>query len=359
MMIRASWLLRAVVVSMALAVSLPVLAAAPVAVPSGTPFLSHDLRPGAGVTQVKWLSSYFPGLAGTPGDTLVYVLEGKEPGGTVFVAGGTHGNEIAGIMAATVLVERAKVTKGRLIVVPHANNSAISYTESERPGPAWITVETPNGPRQFKYGSRRTAPEHQGEADPVKYHHPASTEELDGNEARNLDRAYPGRADGNLTQRIAYGILSLIKQEGADVAFDLHESGPESRLAWMIVANPKNLENGAIAVLNLEERGIAMKLEPSSENFRGLSHREWGDATKAQAYLFETPNPSQVDNPRGTDPANDPKLPLWNRVGVQLETFREIVGVYNEGAPAAAQVTLSGLPSLKDVETKGLGAFLN
>ncbi|MGE5508654.1 MAG: succinylglutamate desuccinylase/aspartoacylase family protein [Chitinophagales bacterium] len=357
-MIRSQWLLRLGLAGMVvLAASLTVFAA-PVAVPAGAPFLGHDIRPGAGVTQVRWLSSYFPGLAGTPGDTLVYVLEGKEPGGTVFVAGGTHGNEIAGIMAATVLVERAKVTKGRLIVIPHANNSAISYTESGRV-PAWITVETPNGPRRFKYGSRRTAPEHQGEPDPAKYRHPASTEELDGNEARNLDRSYPGKADGNLTERIAYGILSLIKQEGADIAFDFHESGPESRLAWMIVANPKNLDNGAIALLNLEEKGIPMKLEPSSESFRGLSHREWGDATKAQAFLFETPNPSQVDDPQGTDPANDPQFPLWKRVGVHLETFLEIVSVCNDGNPPAAQVQITGLPSLADLESKGLGAFLN
>lgn len=344
-----------------LAVLVAVLAAgvAPVTVLAGTPFLSHDLRPGVGVGEVRWLSHYFPSLAGTPADTLVYVLEGKQPGGTVFVAGGTHANEIAGIVAATLLVERAQVQQGRLVVVPHANNSAVSYTEPERPAPAWVTIDTPHGPRLFKYGSRRTDPRHQGEPDPAKYVHPNSTEELDGNEARNLDRAYPGRPDGNLTQRLAYGILQLIKAEGADVAFDLHESGPESRLAWMIVANPKNVETGAMAVLSLEEKGIAMKLEPSSGTFRGLSHREWGDATKAQAFLFETPNPAQVDKPQGIDPAEHPQFPLWKRVGVQLEAFGAVLAAYNDTAPAEAQVSLTGLPSLADLQRQGLGAYLN
>ena len=59
--------------------------------------------------------------ASFPSPLLIY----KDAGATVFVAGGTHGNEIAGIMAAIVLVEHARVRKGRLIVVPHANNSAI------------------------------------------------------------------------------------------------------------------------------------------------------------------------------------------------------------------------------------------
>ena len=92
------------------ALSLPALVAQ-VAVPRGAAAV-HDIRPGPGVTAVKMLSAYAPGLANTPGDTKVYVLEGREPGATVFVAGGTHGNEIAGIMAAIVLVERARVAEG-------------------------------------------------------------------------------------------------------------------------------------------------------------------------------------------------------------------------------------------------------
>jgi len=39
-------------------------------------------------------------------------------------------------MAAIVLVERARVQQGRLIVVPHANNSAITDADPEAPGTA-------------------------------------------------------------------------------------------------------------------------------------------------------------------------------------------------------------------------------
>jgi predicted deacylase len=320
--------------------------------------VEHDIRLGPGVTAVKHLSDYLPSLAKTPGDTAAYILEGKEKGGTVFVAGGTHGNEIAGIVAAIVLVERARVQKGRLIVVPHANDSAVSYVDPKRPGPWVVSVETPSGKRQFQCGSRLTKPEDQGESDPVKYRHPKSTEELDGSEARNLDRAYPGKADGNLTQRIAFAVLQLLQKEGADVAFDLHEAGPDSRLAWMVVANPRSVDIAATAILSLDAAGIPMKLEPSSDSFRGLSHREWGDATKAHAFLFETPNPGQGGQGRGADMVADPRFPLARRVGVQLSTLLAILDAYNETATAALSVKLLDVPGLTQMSDAGVGAFL-
>jgi len=307
---------------------------------------------------VKGVSAYSPAVAGTPGDTAVYLLDGKEPGATVLVAGGTHGNEIAGIMAAVVLVERARVQRGRLIVIPHANNSAIADADPERPGPPFITLDTPSGKRQFRYGSRRTKATHQGAPDPPKYRHPKSSEELAGNESRNLNRAYPGRADGTLTQRIAFAIVELLKTEKVDLAFDLHEAGPESRLAWMVVANPKNLEVAAAAVLALEAADIQMKLERSSAEFRGLSHREWGDVTKAQAYLFETPSPGQMKDPRTADVVNDPKLPLARRVGVQLASFSAVLDAFNESSAPHARVAVQDVPPAAEVTKAGVGACL-
>jgi predicted deacylase len=326
-------------------------------IPQAAP-LEHDIRAGRGVSAERMLSDYLPALGKTPGDTKVYVLEGDAPGGTVVVAGGTHGNEIAGSMAATLLVERVSVAKGRMIVIPHANNSAVGYTDPQRPGPDWIEIATASGTRRFKYGARRTRVEHQGAPDPLKYRHPASTEELDGAEARNLDRAYPGDANGPLTQRIAAAIMRVLVVERADLAFDLHEAGPESRLAWMIVANPKNIDLGALAVLALEEQGLSMKLEPSSETFRGLSHREWGDATAARAFLLETPNPGQVEKPAGADVVSHPDYPLSKRVGAHLATLSAIVSAYNDDARPESRIELRDLPSMADLERDGLGRYL-
>src|SRR5690606_41570561 len=64
----------------------------------------------------------------------------RSPGGTAAILGGTHGNEISGVMAATVLVERAVPTKGRLIVIPHANNANVDYDDGFRSDvPAWFS----------------------------------------------------------------------------------------------------------------------------------------------------------------------------------------------------------------------------
>ena len=51
---------------------------------------------GPGVTRVLRLSEFLPSLKGTAGDTNVYVLEGREPGGAALFMAGTHPNEPAG-----------------------------------------------------------------------------------------------------------------------------------------------------------------------------------------------------------------------------------------------------------------------
>jgi len=316
----------------------------------------HDIRPGPGVI-TKALSDYSPALARTPGDTAVYVLEGPEPGGTVFAAGGTHAGEIAGSLAAIGLVERAKVRQGRLIVIPYANNSAITYRDPRRPAaPRTFDVRTAGGVRTFLIGARLTSPEHQGEPDPPGEEAP-SPEDAADNLPRNLDRQYPGREDGNLTQRIAYAIVSLFRKEKVDLAFDLHEAPPGSRLALMIVANPKNVGLAAEAVLVLEADGLAMKLEESSPDFKGLSHREWGDATPAKAFLIETPNPAFLKGSPG-DPVHDPEWPLARRVGIHIEVLRAIIEANNSGMPEARRVEITDLPDRREFVKSGLGGLL-
>jgi gamma-glutamyltranspeptidase/glutathione hydrolase len=316
----------------------------------------HDVRPGPGVV-TKALSDYLPGLAGTAGETAVYVLEGEAPGGTVFVAGGTHAGEIAGQIAAVGLVERAVVRRGRLVVIPYANNSAITYPDPRRrESPRSFSVRGAGGLRSFKIGARLTGPRHQGEKDPPGEKAPSPEYAVD-NLSRNLDRQYPGRADGNLTQRIAWAITSLIVREKADLAFDLHEAPPGSRLAMMIVANPKNVDLAAEAVLSLESVGLSMKLEQSSPEFRGLSHREWGDATPAKAFLFETPDPAFLKDHPG-DPVIDPEWPLAKRVAIHLEALRAIVQAWNGGAPESRRVVIEGLPSYDDLAKTGLACLL-
>ena len=80
------------------------------------------------MTRIEPLSRYFAGVRGTVNDCNVYFLEGKEPGATFMVLGGTHAEEPAGRLAAWIMAENAVMEKGRLIVVLSANRSATTVT---------------------------------------------------------------------------------------------------------------------------------------------------------------------------------------------------------------------------------------
>ncbi|HOA15066.1 MAG TPA: succinylglutamate desuccinylase/aspartoacylase family protein [Bacillota bacterium] len=318
--------------------------------------LIHDERPGTGVSQMRWLSDYFKPIAGTPVDTKVYFMDSGKPGPTALVLGGTHGNEISGIMAATLIIERGTVTKGRLIVLPHANNAASANKDTRTPI-EWIRLETPSGTRSFRYGARDTRADFQ-EPDPEKYSHYPTGQELPGNEARNLNRNYPGKADGTTTQKLAYAIMELIKAEDVTIGMDFHEADPGGRLEWMLVTNPKNIQIGAMAMVYMEmNTGFTLKtLEPSSD-VRGLTHREWGDYFKdLNPYLIETGNPGMGSNSMTADVVNDASRPLGLRVAVALNTLLAVFEAERDlrgDAPA-----LTGLPSFSQLSREGVGKFL-
>ena len=71
---------------------------------------------GPGVTSIEMLSDYYPELKGTSGDTEVYILEGKNPGASMLVLGGTHPNEPSGFVSAILLIENLIVDEGTLYV---------------------------------------------------------------------------------------------------------------------------------------------------------------------------------------------------------------------------------------------------
>lgn len=319
----------------------------------------HDIRPGYGVTGIGWLSDYFPALRGTPGDTRVYYLDSGVPGGTVYVQGGSHGNEIAGVMAATILVERAIPTAGRLIVVPHGNNANVDYDDGVFVGvPATISIEVDKGiERVFRYGSRRTNPDYEIVPDPRVYIS-SNGESLAGNEIRNLNRVHPGKPDGSLTEQIAYAIRQLLIEENVDVAFDLHEATVGSRLENTLVAHNRAMDVAVLAILDLSAQGLHINLEPSREEFRGLTHREWGDHTQALAFLTETGNPGMSSRNPNPDVVTDPDHPLHDRVGRQLAMVMSVIqGAMDLGM--TAPVTLDGVPTYADLIRDGLGPWLN
>lgn len=338
----------------------------------------EPLYPSPGLTRQALLSDYFDGLKGTPGDTDVFVFEGEEPGAAVLVIGGVHPNEPAGYLAAVLLVETLEVTRGRVVVIPRSNASAFTVNDPQEGNPQRFSIETPGGARTFRFGSRLTNPVHQW-PDPTLFETPAG-QIVSGPEARNLNRCFPGKPDGNLTERIAWGIMEVIRQEEIELGIDLHESSPEYPVINAIVFHENSAEVAAVAQMNLQFDGLDLRLEASPPNLRGLSHREWGDAAGIHALLLETPNPSQgrLKGPTSAElvvegkdrfylkaeplgrlfiPYTEEGVHISVRVARQLAGITAILQALEELDPNQS-VGMEGVPDWLEVQERGVGAFL-
>lgn len=335
---------------------------------------------GPSVHEVRMLSDWFDGLKGTAGDTRVYILEGEEPGGTFLFLGGTHPNEPSGMMTAVLFIENAVVEKGRLIIIPQADASGFTANDPQEGSPQRFNITTASGAvRTFRFGARATNPLHQW-PDPDIYVNP-SQQTLSGSETRNLNRCYPGRPDGTLTEKIAYGIMEVIRKENALVSVDLHEASPEYPVINAIVAHEKSIDLASIAVLELELEDIKVRLEKSPPTFYGLSHRSWGDYSDTWPLLMETANPAQgrlrsKTNEKlvltGIDPwyVKAQKLgrlyvpfdesghPLEERVGRHSSALQSVIRAIEYFFDYDQTIMVTGVPGYQELMDNGLGAYL-
>ncbi len=337
------------------------------------------IAPAPSLSEHKRLSDYFKGLRGTAGDTDVFVFHGREPGGTMLIVGGTHANEPGGFITAVVLAENISAAKGRVLIVPRANASAFTHSDPQEASPQRFFIDTPGGRRWFRYGSRLTNPVSQW-PDPALYINPAG-QMLSGPEVRNLNRCYPGRAHGLLTEKIAFGLMELIRRESVDIGVDIHESAPEYPVINAIVFHERSADLAAMAKLEVEMAGFDIRLEASPANLRGLSHREWGDYAGIHSILLETPNashgrlkgrPSPELIAEGRDkfyvraaklgrlfvPFDEEGIPLNVRVARHLAAIQAVVSSYNLLTPEK-EVVIENSPLPDEVLAKGVGAFLH
>jgi hypothetical protein len=337
------------------------------------------LYPSADLTKIVRLSEYFPALKDSPGDTQVYIFQGEEQGANLLIVGGTHPNEPAGFVSSVLIAENLKVNKGKVIIVPQANQSGFSHNDPFEANPQRFPIQTPHGPRWFRYGSRLTNPIHQW-PDPTLYANP-SGQRLAGVESRNLNRNYPGRENGNLTEKIAWGYLQLIAQEKIDLAVDLHEAAPEYPVVNAIVFHESGAELAAWTHMELQMQDLEFRLEESPPSLRGLSHREWGDTAAIPAFLFESanvshgrlkgrPTPDLIVTGKDRNytraarlgrlfvPYDENGIPLRQRVIRHLAAVQSLLGSWNELFPEKI-LTLQGLPTLEELREQGIGPFLN
>jgi predicted deacylase len=342
--------------------------------------LKEPVVPGPSVARVAKLSEYFPAIRGSVNDLNVYVLEGKEPGGSVLVLGGTHPEEPAGRLTAWVLAENAVLAKGRLFVILSANRSATTVTRLGGAYPEDFTIPTSWGGQKFRMGDRWSNPLDQW-PDPEVYIHFPTRQQLAYMDVRNLNRAFPGRPDGTLTEKTCYAICELIRKEKIDIEIDLHEAELQYPVISTIVAHQKGGDLAAMASMMISSNeGFAIGVESSPQALRGLSHREIGDHTDAISLLLEAPEPF-LDATRGRtnrallltgkdefivragrrgllfEKIDEKGWPIDVRVGRHCSTILQILETWSEDKPGRS-VVVSGVPKYAEVIKNGVGAYL-
>ncbi|MBA7652144.1 hypothetical protein ES703_59973 [subsurface metagenome] len=295
------------------------------------------------------------------------------------ILGGAHANEPAGFITAVLLIENIQVSTGKIIIVPRANNSGFTHSQPQEGNPQRYSLESPWGRRHFRHGSRLTNPVHQW-PDPSIYINPAG-QKLSGADSRNLNRCYPGRKTGSLTEKIASGIMELIKKEKIDLALDLHEAAPEYPVINAIVFHENSADLAALALMELQIEGFDFRLEASPINLRGLSHREWGDHAQIMAILLESANASHGRLKGKTSPAlivegkdknymkaaklgllfvpyGEDGIPLKLRVARHLAAVKSILSNLEELYPEK-RIEIKNMPSSSKLKKVGIGPFLN
>lgn len=340
----------------------------------------EPLHPSSSLSRTSRLSNYYPALKGAISDTDVFEYQAEDSGGTILILGGTHCDEPASYIAAYLIIENLRVDRGRVLVIPRANRSALTHTLPGEGHPQGFDIQTVNGPRHFRMGSRYTNPLYQW-PDPEVYVHFPSGQELSGADSRNLNRCYPGRADGTLTEQVAFAITELVKQEHVDLVIDLHEASLEYPVINAIVAHERAMECASIAILDLQLEGLEFALEPSPPNFHGLSHRELGDHTPVFATLMESANVIQgrlrgrttaevilsgqdpiyeraakIDMTRV--PYDERGISLEVRVGRHLSGMQKLIAAFSS-LNESKTVQIAGVPTYDELQASGVGAYLS
>jgi hypothetical protein len=336
---------------------------------------------GPGVSQVKKLSDYFPGLKDSINDANVYILEGSEPGGSILILGGTHPEEPAGRLTGWIFVENAVIEKGRVFVILSANRSGTTVTRLGGAYPPDYTIPTQWGGKTFRMGDRWSNPLDQW-PDPEVYIHYPSRQNLAYMDIRNLNRTWPGRSNGTLTEKTCYAMTQLIKDESVDIVIDLHEAELQYPVISAIVAHQKGQDLAAMASMMISgTEDFSMGMENSPEALRGLSHREIGDHTDAISLLLEAPEP-MLDATRGrTDRAlllegkdefivkagehgllferiDENGWPIDVRVGRHCSTILQILELWTE-EQGEKGILIINVPRYAEVIEKGTGHFLH
>jgi hypothetical protein len=245
--------------------------------------------------------------------------------------------------------------------------------------PPDFTISTDWGEQTFRLGDRWANPLDQW-PDPEVYIHYPSGQYLAYVDIRNLNRAWPGRANGTLTERTTYAFMELIRAEEVDLFIDLHEAELQYPVISTIVAHDSGEDVAAFTSMMLSDMEFNIGMEYSPASLHGLSHREVGDHSDAVSLLFEAPEPF-LDATRGKttreqlltgkdefvvrageagllyETIDENGWPIDVRVGRHTSTVLMTLDSWSELNPDRP-VRVSGVPRYEEVIARGVGHWL-
>ena len=197
---------------------------------------------------------------------------------------------------------------------------------------------------------------------------------------RNLNRNWPGKKDGLLSERTAFAIMELIRNEGVDYTLDYHEAELEYSVENTLVAHDRGFDVASMVSMTLTadtfDVPIGMEFSPSA--LRGLSHRDIGDHSNAASFLVEVAEP-MLDRIRGvTDekllmegkdifvikagehgllyaPMDENGWPIEKRVARHVATTTRLIEMYSMMHPDQ-EILFEGIPTYQEL-LNNLGAY--
>ena len=332
------------------------------------------------ITTVRKLSDYSDAVKGTVNDCNVYIFDSGVEGGTMLLFGGTHPEEPVGPMTTGIFTENLNVTQGKIIVIDRINTSGSMVTRLGEAYPRFFSVDTPWGEKTWRFGDRAASPLDSW-PDPEVYIHYPSGQNLAYVDIRNLNRNWPGKKDGLITERTTYAVMELIRAEGVDMTLDFHEAELEYAVENTIVTHEKGNNVAAMTSMMLSSQtfDVPIGMEFSPKALHGLSHREIGDYSDAASYLCEVAEP-MLDRIRGiTDeellmsgkdrfvikagehgllyaPIDENGWPMDKRVARHVATACTIMSVNNTVNPDQT-ILFEGIPSYDEIMANGAGSY--
>ncbi|MEG0092299.1 MAG: succinylglutamate desuccinylase/aspartoacylase family protein, partial [Oscillospiraceae bacterium] len=181
-------------------------------------------------------------LPKTEVETSLTVINGKSPGKCVFVIGGIHGDEIAGWKAANKLKKQIKIKSGTVCIISPANKT--------------------------------------GALEGVRYVEDYS----------DLNRAFPGDANGVAADKLAAAIFEKIKAYSPDIVIDLHEAhilepGQDFLGSSLIFTSMDGMEDLLPEIIAATENG-----EICSDAFNYFGPAPRGSVNRTVCELLKTPS---------------------------------------------------------------------